>query len=47
MGCATARQGERLETTVSKADEHMMAAKREFYAGAGVERRATLPGGLA
>jgi len=46
MGCATAQQGERLETTVSRADDRMMAAKREFYVGAGVDRRATQSGGL-
>ena len=39
MGCATAHQGERLETTMSLADEQMMAAKRAFYAAAGTDRR--------
>ncbi|MEP6875755.1 MAG: diguanylate cyclase [Burkholderiales bacterium] len=39
MGCATAQKGERLETTVSQADERMLLAKREFYAADGVDRR--------
>ena len=46
MGCATAPQSERLETTVSRADERMFVAKREFYAGVGHDRRVTEPGGL-
>jgi len=46
MGCATAKKGERLEATVSQADDRMMSAKREFYAGSGLDRRATLPGAL-
>ncbi len=46
MGCATARKGERLEATVSHADERMFAAKREFYAASGRDRRTTQPGGL-
>jgi diguanylate cyclase (GGDEF)-like protein len=47
MGCATAHQGERLETTVTLADERMMAAKRAFYAAAGYDRRASQRGQLA
>jgi diguanylate cyclase (GGDEF)-like protein len=43
MGCATGRQGERLETTMSLADDQMMAAKRAFYATAGVDRRLPPP----
>jgi len=46
MGCATAQKGERLETTVTRADERMFAAKREFYAAIGRDRRTTQPGGL-
>ena len=46
MGCATAQKGERLEATVSQADDRMMSAKREFYASSGFDRRATLPGVL-
>jgi len=49
MGCATAQKGERLETTVSQADERMMVDKREYYAAAsGRDRRGTtLPADLA
>jgi len=46
MGCATAHKGDRLETTVSQADDRMMQAKREFYAASGVDRRLTQPGSL-
>ena len=46
MGCATAQKGERLEATVSQADERMLVAKREFYAASGVDRRATQAGPL-
>ena len=43
MGCATSRPGERLEATVSRADEQMFVAKREFYAATGYDRRGTGP----
>jgi diguanylate cyclase (GGDEF)-like protein len=39
VGCATAQKGERLETTVSKADERMFRAKHEFYSKSGFDRR--------
>ncbi len=39
MGCATAQAGERLEATVSRADERMFAAKRDFYTQSGMDRR--------
>jgi diguanylate cyclase (GGDEF)-like protein len=39
LGCATAQKGERLETTVSNADERMFRAKHEFYAKSGFDRR--------
>lgn len=39
MGCATAEQGERLEAAVSRADEYMFVAKRDFYASTGHDRR--------
>ena len=38
MGCATARAGERLEAMVSRADERMYAAKRDFYTQSGMDR---------
>ena len=41
MGCATAEKGERLENTVSRADERMFADKREYYASLENERRTT------
>ena len=41
MGCATAEKGERLETTMSRADERMFADKREYCASLENERRAT------
>lgn len=41
MGCATAKKGERLEATVSRADDRMFADKREFYATAEHDRRTT------
>ena len=47
MGCATAQKGERLETTVSQADERMMIDKREYYAAGGRDRRGTRPADLA
>jgi diguanylate cyclase (GGDEF)-like protein len=46
MGCATAQKGERLESTVTRADEQMYLAKREFYSSSGFDRRTTQPGGL-
>jgi len=46
MGCATAAQGERLELMVSRADTAMFAAKRDFYAAIGHDRR-TRPAPLA
>ena len=45
MGCATAQQRERLETTMSRADDRMYEAKRAYYAAAGLDRR-TRPGML-
>ena len=41
MGCASARRGERLEATVSRADERMFEAKRAFYTSSGLDRRVT------
>ena len=41
MGCATAQQGERLEAAVSRADERMFEAKRDFYTSSGLDRRVT------
>jgi diguanylate cyclase (GGDEF)-like protein len=46
MGFATAREGQRLEATVTRADEQMYLAKREYYAAAGRDRRVTVAGGL-
>jgi diguanylate cyclase (GGDEF)-like protein len=46
MGSATAQKGERLEVTVSQADERMMDAKREFYTATGLDRRITHPAPL-
>ena len=46
MGCAASGPGERLEAAVSRADERMFAAKRDFYASIGHDRRATQPGAL-
>ena len=46
MGCATAQKGDRLEATVTQADERMLDAKREFYAASGLDRRLTQPGPL-
>ena len=43
MGCATAHPGERLETAMSRADERMFEAKRDFYIAAGLDRRVTRP----
>jgi diguanylate cyclase (GGDEF)-like protein len=45
MGCATAQAGERLEAMVSRADDRMFAAKRDFYTQSGMDRR-TRPGPL-
>ena len=39
MGCATGQSGERLEAVVSRADERMFAAKRDFYTQSGLDRR--------
>ncbi|MES3013862.1 MAG: sensor domain-containing diguanylate cyclase [Pseudomonadota bacterium] len=39
MGCATAQKGERLEATVSRADERMFDNKHEFYMSSGLDRR--------
>jgi len=39
MGFATAQKGERLEATVSRADERMFENKREFYTSSGLDRR--------
>jgi diguanylate cyclase (GGDEF)-like protein len=41
MGSATAHKGDRLEAIMSQADERMFAAKRAFYADAGLDRRAS------
>ena len=46
MGCATAQKGDRLEATVSQADEQMMNNKHEFYASSGLDRRVTRPATL-
>jgi diguanylate cyclase (GGDEF)-like protein len=46
MGCATARRGERLEATMSRADERMFEDKRDFYLRAGIDRRTTRPATL-
>jgi hypothetical protein len=46
MGCASALRAERLETTVSRADERMFEAKRAFYARCGHDRRNTSPADL-
>jgi hypothetical protein len=46
MGCATAHKGDRLEATVSRADERMFEDKRDFYARAGIDRRTTRPASL-
>jgi len=43
IGYAVGARGERLEMTVSRADEVMLAAKRDYYASSGVDRRATRP----
>jgi diguanylate cyclase (GGDEF)-like protein len=48
MGYAVAARGERLETTVSRADQQMLLAKRDYYAASGHDRRAaTRPAPLA
>ena len=47
MGCATAQAGERLETTMSRADKRMFEAKRRFYKDTGLDRRVTGPAPLA
>ena len=39
MGHALGQRGERLEAVVSRADEMMLAAKRDFYTGSGYDRR--------
>jgi len=41
VGHAVGSRGERLETTVSQADEQMLAAKRDYYAASGIDRRVT------
>jgi diguanylate cyclase (GGDEF)-like protein len=46
LGCATAHEGERLETTVTRADERMFVAKRDFYTKSGYDRRVTRPAEL-
>ncbi len=46
MGCATAAPGERLEAAVSRADERMFEAKREFYSNSKHDRRNTRPAPL-
>jgi diguanylate cyclase (GGDEF)-like protein len=46
MGCATAQKGDRLEATVSRADERMFENKRDFYTHAGLDRRVTRPAPL-
>jgi diguanylate cyclase (GGDEF)-like protein len=47
MGCATGHPGERLEATVSRADERMFEAKRDFYTSSGLDRRVTRAAPLA
>ena len=47
MGCATAHAGARLEATVSRADERMFEAKRDFYTSSGLDRRVTRAAPLA
>jgi diguanylate cyclase (GGDEF)-like protein len=39
IGCATGREGERLEAVVHRADERMYADKREYYASGRYDRR--------
>jgi len=46
MGYAVGQRGERLEATVSRADEQMLVDKREFYASSGHDRRVTRPDDL-
>jgi len=41
MGCATSKEGERLEATVGRADDRMFDDKREFYASGENDRRTT------
>ncbi len=41
IGCATARQGERIESALHLADQHMYANKRAHYESIGVNRRRT------
>ncbi len=43
IGHAVGARGERLEMTVSRADEAMLAAKRDYYASNGIDRRVTKP----
>ncbi|RZU00619.1 sensor domain-containing diguanylate cyclase [Rivibacter subsaxonicus] len=43
IGCATAQQGERLETALHRADQQMYAEKKAFYAAGGHERRHGAP----
>jgi len=47
MGCATAQKGERLENTVTQADERMLHAKRLFYVASGFDRRSSQLGTLS
>jgi len=47
MGCATGHPGERLEATVTRADERMFEAKRNFYTSSGLDRRVTRAAPLA
>ncbi len=39
IGCATCRQGDRLEEALHEADQKMYASKREHYEAAGINRR--------
>jgi len=43
IGHAVGSREERLEATVSRADEQMLAAKRDYYSTRGIDRRATRP----
>jgi len=45
-GFAIGARGERLEAIVSRADEQMLSAKRDFYTARGIDRRATRPAPL-
>ena len=46
MGCATSIANERLELVVSRADERMYAAKLDYYAATGYDRRGEILVGI-